>query len=135
VTIGLYLRGNAQPDRRAAQARHGRPSAPRTRSRGCGESIYPKEIENVLYRHADVLEAAVVGRPHDVLGEEPVAFVALRVGARATCDELLDLCVASLARYKAPREVIVVDALPKNAVGKISKPLLRERLARLVTET
>jgi acyl-CoA synthetase (AMP-forming)/AMP-acid ligase II len=95
-----------------------------------GENIYPKEIENVIYRHADVLEVAVVGRPHDVLGEEPVAFVALRADASAGREELLDLCIASLARYKIPREIIVVDALPKNAVGKIAKPVLREGLAR-----
>ena len=59
-----------------------------------GENIYPKEIENVLYRHAAVLEAAVVGRPHDVLGEEPVAFVALRSTASVTSAASLVLCSA-----------------------------------------
>jgi acyl-CoA synthetase (AMP-forming)/AMP-acid ligase II len=94
-----------------------------------GENIYPKEIENVLYGHHAVLEAAVVGRPHDVLGEEPVAFVALRSAASVTREALLELCSASLARYKALRDLIILEALPKNAVGKIDKPALRQLLA------
>jgi acyl-CoA synthetase (AMP-forming)/AMP-acid ligase II len=91
-----------------------------------GENIYPKEIENVLYTHGEVLEAAVVGRQHAVLGEEPVAFVALRNPGSATPAELLELCSASLARYKVPRDLVILDALPKNAVGKIAKPELRQ---------
>jgi long-chain acyl-CoA synthetase len=94
-----------------------------------GENIYPKEIENVLYGHPQVLEAAVVGRQHAVLGEEPVAFVALREPGSATPVELLELCSESLARYKVPRDVIVLDVLPKNAVGKIAKPELRDLVA------
>jgi len=93
-----------------------------------GENIYPKEIESTLYRHAAVLEAAVVGRPHDVLGEEPVAFVSLRDDAPAITDELLVLCANELAAYKRPREIIVLDELPKNALGKLSKPALRDML-------
>ncbi len=91
-----------------------------------GENIYPKEIENVLYTHPGVLEAAVVGRPHGVLGEEPVAFVALRDPESVTPVELVELCSRSLARFKVPREVVILDALPKNALGKIAKPELRE---------
>jgi long-chain acyl-CoA synthetase len=91
-----------------------------------GENIYPKEIENVLYSHPAVLEAAVVGRPHAVLGEEPVAFVALRGPQSVTPGELVELCSRSLARFKVPRDVVVLDVLPKNAVGKIAKPELRE---------
>jgi long-chain acyl-CoA synthetase len=94
-----------------------------------GENIYPKEIENVLYGHPQVLEAAVVGRNHAVLGEEPVAFVVLRTPGSVTPEELLELCSTSLARYKVPRDVILLDALPKNAVGKIAKPELRELVA------
>lgn len=93
-----------------------------------GENIYPKEIESVLYGHPAVLEAAVVGTTHDVLGEEPVAFVALRTAGAASAEELRAMCSSSLARYKVPREVIILDALPKNPVGKIAKPVLRERL-------
>jgi acyl-CoA synthetase (AMP-forming)/AMP-acid ligase II len=91
-----------------------------------GENIYPKEIENVLYSHPQVLEAAVVGRQHAVLGEEPVAFVALRNPGSATPPELLELCSTSLARYKVPRDLVILDALPKNDMGKIAKPELRQ---------
>ena len=91
-----------------------------------GENIYPKEIEECLYRHPAVLEAAVVGRPDPVLGEVPVAFVATRPGRVATSEELLTHCRASLARYKVPQDVTVLAELPKNAVGKLVKGLLRE---------
>jgi long-chain acyl-CoA synthetase len=93
-----------------------------------GENIYPKEIEDVLYAHAAVLEAAVVGRPDAVFGEQPVAFVALRPGRSAGPDDLIEHCLGFLARYKVPREVYIEKVLPKNAVGKIAKPMLRERL-------
>ena len=93
-----------------------------------GENISPKEIENVLYTHPAVLEAAVVGRADPVLGEEPVAFVALRPGCHVTADDLLEHGRSALARYKVPRAVFIDEALPKNAVGKISKPDLRARL-------
>jgi acyl-CoA synthetase (AMP-forming)/AMP-acid ligase II len=94
-----------------------------------GENIYPKEIENVLYGHPDVLEAAVVGRPHPVFGEEPVAFIALRRFGTVTSDELAELCSTSLARFKVPRDIVVLETLPKNAVGKIAKPDLRALMA------
>jgi acyl-CoA synthetase (AMP-forming)/AMP-acid ligase II len=93
-----------------------------------GENISPKEIENVLYTHPAVLEAAVVGRPDPVFGEEPVAFVALRPGCDVTADDIVEHGRSSLARYKAPRAVFVEESLPKNALGKISKPDLRARL-------
>jgi acyl-CoA synthetase (AMP-forming)/AMP-acid ligase II len=90
-----------------------------------GENIYPKEIESVLYQHPDVLEAAVVGRPHDVLGEVPVAFVARRPDATVDADDLLEHCRARLSDYKLPVSTTLVDELPKNPVGKIDKPTLR----------
>jgi acyl-CoA synthetase (AMP-forming)/AMP-acid ligase II len=90
-----------------------------------GENIYPKEIENVLYGHPDVLEAAVVGRSHPTLGEVPVAYVALRPGAAATAEALAAHCHERLSKYKWPTEVTLLDTLPKNAVGKIDKPTLR----------
>jgi acyl-CoA synthetase (AMP-forming)/AMP-acid ligase II len=93
-----------------------------------GENIYPKEIEDVLYAHPAVLEAAVVGQPDAFFGEQPVAFVALRDGRGDTPDDLIEHCRQYLARYKVPREVYIEEALPKNAVGKIAKPVLRERL-------
>jgi acyl-CoA synthetase (AMP-forming)/AMP-acid ligase II len=93
-----------------------------------GENIYPKEIENVLYAHPDVVEAAVVGAPHAVYGEVPVAFVTLRPGSTATGDELRAHCAGSLARMKIPTRIDLVEALPKNPVGKIDKPALRKGL-------
>jgi acyl-CoA synthetase (AMP-forming)/AMP-acid ligase II len=90
-----------------------------------GENIYPTEIENVLYGHPDVLEAAVVGRSHPTLGEVPVAYVALRPGAAATAEALAAHCHERLSKYKWPTEVTLLDTLPKNAVGKIDKPTLR----------
>ena len=92
-----------------------------------GENIYPKEIEAVLYGHPAVLEAAVVGGPTTVLGEEPVAFVALRASCDVTADELVEHCGCSLARFKVPRQIELLDSLPKNALGKIAKvPLARQ---------
>ena len=98
-----------------------------------GENIYPKEIEDILHAHPAVLEAAVVGQPDPVFGEQPVAFVTLRPGRSAGPDDLIEHCRRSLARYKVPRAVYVEEALPKNPVGKIAKPVLRERLKRTQT--
>jgi long-chain acyl-CoA synthetase len=75
-----------------------------------------------------VLEAAVVGQPDPVFGEQPVAFVTLRSGFAVMPEDLIEHCRQSLARYKVPREVYIEETLPKNAVGKIAKPELRRRL-------
>ncbi|HEY3710205.1 MAG TPA: AMP-binding protein [Amycolatopsis sp.] len=93
-----------------------------------GENLYPKEIENALYSHPAVLEAAVVGLPDPVLGEVPVAIVAAHPGTRVTAGELLEHCRGRLAKIKIPTRIDVVETLPKNAVGKIDKPLLRRKL-------
>jgi acyl-CoA synthetase (AMP-forming)/AMP-acid ligase II len=93
-----------------------------------GENIYPKEIESVLHRLPDVLEAAVIGRPDPVLGEAPLAYVRLYPGSTLTEDDLLDHCRRHLTRVKVPETVRVVDALPRNPVGKIDKPALRRAL-------
>lgn len=92
-----------------------------------GENIYPKEIEAVIHSHPAVLEAAVVGRSNPIYGEEPIAFVALRPGASVEPAELSEYCSAHLARFKVPREITILDALPKNSVGKITKEALRNR--------
>ncbi|MDR7252387.1 acyl-CoA synthetase (AMP-forming)/AMP-acid ligase II [Nocardioides sp. BE266] len=94
-----------------------------------GENLYPKEIEAELHAHPAVLEAAVVGAPHDVLGEVPVAYVSTRPGTSVTEEELKELCAAHLTRVKVPVAITVLDALPKNPVGKIDKPTLRQRTA------
>jgi len=97
-----------------------------------GENIYPKEIETVLYDHPAIAEVAVVGRPDPVMGEEVVAFVSLRPdadnAAAADPEALAAFAAERLARYKLPRSIRVLDALPKNAMGKIAKPDLRALL-------
>ncbi|MER7606796.1 long-chain fatty acid--CoA ligase [Nocardioides sp. NPDC127503] len=90
-----------------------------------GYNVYPREVEEVLYEHADVVEAAVVGRPDDRLGEEVIAFVALKPGATVGPAELTAHCKERLAAYKYPRDVRVLEALPKGATGKILKRELR----------
>jgi acyl-CoA synthetase (AMP-forming)/AMP-acid ligase II len=90
-----------------------------------GENIASSEIERVLYEHDAVLEVAVVGRPDDRWGEVPVAFVVLRPDGMATADELLDHCRAQLARFKVPKAVTFLDALPRNPSGKVLKRELR----------
>lgn len=98
-----------------------------------GENIYPKEIENVAYELPGVLEAAVVGQPHDVRGEEPVLFVC--VTDDATTEETISAHLErSLSRYKRPVEIFIVDDVPKNPVGKIDKPSLRSRLKTQSTD-
>ncbi|WP_406101881.1 long-chain fatty acid--CoA ligase [Streptomyces sp. NBC_01003] len=86
-----------------------------------GYNVYPREIEEVLYRHPDVAEAAVIGVPDPARGEEVAAVVVLRPGAGTTTDELRDYVRQRVAAYKYPRIVRFVDALPKGATGKILK--------------
>ena len=90
-----------------------------------GENIASSEIERVLYEHDAVLEAAVVARPDDRWGEVPVAFVVLRDDATATGDVLLEHCRAQLARFKVPKAIVFLDALPRNPSGKVLKRELR----------
>ena len=92
-----------------------------------GENISSIEVEDVLYRHPAVLEAAVVAQPDPKWGETPCAFVALREGATASEAELVAFCRERLAHYKAPRSV-VFGPLPKTSTGKIQKHLLRGRV-------
>ncbi len=90
-----------------------------------GENIAGSEVERVLYEHDAVLEAAVVGRADDRWGEVPVAFVVLRPGATATAEELTEHCRQQLARFKVPKDLIFLDALPRNPSGKVLKRELR----------
>ncbi len=92
-----------------------------------GENVYPAEIENVLHEHAAVAEAAVVGVPDERWGEVGLAFVALR--GETTEEELLAFCRERLARYKVPKGVRFVDALPRNAMNKVAKAELLELVA------
>ncbi|HEU4361832.1 MAG TPA: AMP-binding protein [Mycobacterium sp.] len=94
-----------------------------------GENIYPKEIEAVVYQLPEVAEAAVVGRPSQTYGEEPVLFVALNSAAELGADQIRQHLRRSVSKYKVPVDITVLDALPKNPVGKIDKPSLRKSLA------
>jgi long-chain acyl-CoA synthetase len=86
-----------------------------------GFNVYPREIEEVLYEHEAVREAAVIGVPHDSLGEEIAAAVVLRDGADAAPDDLRAFVKSRVAAYKYPRHVWLVDELPKGPTGKILK--------------
>jgi len=91
-----------------------------------GENIASSEIERVLYEHESVVEAAVVGRADERWGEVPVAFVVVSSGATTTPDELIEHCRQQLARFKIPKDVTLIDALPRNPSGKVLKRELRE---------
>ena len=97
-----------------------------------GENIYPKEIETVLQHDPAVIEAAVVGQPHPVYGEVPVAYVALHPERTATPESLREGCAEQLTKIKVPVTITLLDALPKNPVGKIDKPTLRAQAASAV---
>jgi long-chain acyl-CoA synthetase len=95
-----------------------------------GENIYCVEVENALYEHPEVMDAALVGRPHKSLGEEPVAFVTLKPGSAATEAELRAFVAARQASFKVPVSVYFEgEPLPRNANGKILKTELKKRVA------
>ena len=99
-----------------------------------GSNIYPREIEEVLLRHPDLVEASVVGRPHPEWGEEVVAFVVARPGAEIATEAFDRLCLDHIARFKRPRQYRFVEALPKNNYGKVLKTELRRLLAEAPCE-
>jgi long-chain acyl-CoA synthetase len=92
-----------------------------------GENIYPREIEEVLYKHPSVAEAAVIGVPDNVWVERVHALIVLKQGRHATEEEMIEFCKRHLARFKAPKSVEFVEFLPKNPQGKILKRELREK--------
>jgi long-chain acyl-CoA synthetase len=94
-----------------------------------GENVYPKEVENLLFRHPDVVNAAVAPVPHKVKGFAPAAMVTLSEGSRATADELKAFCIAEGPLYSHPRHVAVVSALPLNGAGKIDRAAVQAQLA------
>ncbi|MFF2373253.1 AMP-binding protein [Streptomyces xiamenensis] len=98
-----------------------------------GYNIYPKEIEELLDAHPGVLESAVIGVPHPDFGETVVAVVVPAPGQEPRERELLDFIGGDLARFKHPRAVRLVEALPRNVMGKVQKAELRRRYARLFT--
>ena len=95
-----------------------------------GENIYPREVEDVLFEHPDILEAAVIGVPDDKCGERVHAVLVLKTGNAPDPDSVIAFARTRLAGYKLPKTVAVVAELPKNAAGKVAKNELREAWAR-----
>src|SRR5690606_1632402 len=96
-----------------------------------GINVYPREVEEVLYGHPAVLEAAVIGIPHERWGETVKAVVALRTGQTATPEEIIAFCRERLASYKKPTSVEIWDSLPKTGSNKVWKVPLREHFHAL----
>ncbi len=94
-----------------------------------GENIYCVEVENALYDHPAVMDAAIIGRPHQSLGEEPLAVVHLKPGMAATSEELRHFCAQKIAPFKVPVDVVFwPETLPRNANGKIMKKELKAKV-------
>jgi long-chain acyl-CoA synthetase len=91
-----------------------------------GENVYPKEVEDVLHRHPQVLEAGVIGVPDAVYGEEVKAFVVLKTAGSACEAEIIDFCKQHLPTYKRPKSIQLMESLPKSALGKILRRELRK---------
>lgn len=93
-----------------------------------GENVYPVEIEEVLYEIPEILEAAVVGVPHEIYGEVPKAFIVLKEGKSLTEEDVYSHCKKKLAKYKWPAEITFLSTLPRNASGKVLKHTLRSNV-------
>jgi long-chain acyl-CoA synthetase len=90
-----------------------------------GYKVWPREVEDALYEHSAVFEAAVVGRPDDYQGESVVAYVSLRRDTTTTPDELMAFARERLAAYKRPKFIHIIDELPKTQTGKIRRAALK----------
>jgi fatty-acyl-CoA synthase len=97
-----------------------------------GENVYPREIEEFLYTHPDIVDAQVIGVPDEKYGEELMAWVRLREGASLDADALREFCAGKLAHYKIPRYVHAVDEFPMTVTGKVRKVEMRERAVDLL---
>jgi len=98
-----------------------------------GENIYPREVEEFLYTHPDILDAQVIGVPDQRYGEELMAWIRLRDGVpRLTAESLREYCAGRLAHYKVPRHVHVVEDFPMTVTGKVRKVEMRERAVEML---
>ena len=97
-----------------------------------GENIYPAEIEEILYKHPKILEAAVIGVHDEQWGENVKAIVVTKPGQTLTEEEVIDFCKGHLAGFKKPRSVDFIDALPRNPAMKVLKTVLREKYGKSV---
>jgi fatty-acyl-CoA synthase len=93
-----------------------------------GENVYPAEVENVLYQLPQIAEAAILGVPDERWGETGVAFISLKTDQSLEEKEIIQHCINNLAKFKVPSSVQFIDALPRNATGKVLKRNLREDL-------
>ena len=93
-----------------------------------GENVYPAEVENVLYQLPQIAEAAILGVPDERWGETGVAFISLKTDQSLEEKEIIQHCINNLAKFKVPSSVKFIDALPRNATGKVLKRNLREDL-------
>ena len=92
-----------------------------------GYNVYPREVDEVLFSHPKIREAATIGKPDPRLGEVIVAFVVLDRGQSMTEEEFFDYCKSELVKYKRPVEVLFVDSLPKTGTNKINRLALRAK--------
>jgi fatty-acyl-CoA synthase len=98
-----------------------------------GENVYPREIEEFLYTHPDILDAQVIGVPDPKYGEELMVWVRLRSGVPTlTAESLREFCSGKLAHYKIPRYVHIVDEFPMTVTGKVRKVEMRERSVEIL---
>ncbi|AWN44754.1 AMP-binding protein [Methylobacterium durans] len=98
-----------------------------------GENIYPREVEDFLYRHPAIHEVQVFGVPDPRYGEEVCAWIRLRPGAEATAEDIRAFCTGQIAHQKIPRHIAFVDAFPMTVTGKVQKFLMREAMVRMLT--
>jgi long-chain acyl-CoA synthetase len=92
-----------------------------------GFKVWPRDVEDVLYKHPTVKEAAVIGVPHPYRGETVRAYVSLKEGFAVTEEELIQFCKERMADYKYPREIVFLKELPKTATGKFLRRQLRDQ--------
>jgi fatty-acyl-CoA synthase len=98
-----------------------------------GENIYPREVEELLYAHPDILDAQVIGVPDEKYGEELMVWVRMRDGASPlTAEDIREFCMGKIARYKIPRYVHVTEEFPMTVTGKIRKVEMREKSVDLL---
>ena len=100
-----------------------------------GENVYPREIEEYLYRHPKIADVAVIGVPDAKYGEAVCACVRLHSGQTASAEEIRGFCQGQIAHYKIPRYVHFVDAFPTTVTGKVQKYLMRQQMMQLLDLT
>ena len=91
-----------------------------------GENVYPAEVENVIYQIPQIAEAAIIGVPDEKWGEVGFAFIVVKKDGNLSEEKIIDHCLKNLAKFKIPKGVEFIDALPRNATGKVLKRTLRE---------